>query len=167
MRHNIVYKKITRLNGRCLLLFSCWLAGYVIGYILWSKSLLSFDPFLYLQSTTAVGIFISVILPLSLTFLAFSTNKLGILYFLSFSKAFAFGYSGLLIASYFQSASWLFVYLFLFSDFSLSFALLCLWFHHLITVDSGVRDISLCYILCILLVAADYYIISPFLLRFV
>lgn len=149
-----------------LILF--WLCGLLTGSIIClflepSVSLLMRSA--VFQPVSIVGLFVSVFLPLICSYLSFLTNNRIAVLLVCFLKAAAYAFSGVMMSLCFGSASWLFRFLFLFSDNCFLVILCFLWFQcgdRLSPLSS--KDFLVCTVFGLLFVSVDYFVISPFLM---
>jgi len=145
-----------------------WLIGLISGacFSLFLKpSFFSVMRSAFFQPVSIVGLFASVFFPLTCSFFSILIDKPIMILIVCFIKAVAYGFSGAMISLCFDSASWLFSFLFLFSDSCFLIILFFLWFRRSDFLHSpGSYDFLLCSVLGLLIVVADYFVISPFLL---
>lgn len=117
----------------------------------------------YVSSVSVIGLICATCLPLLLSAFAVYCHYDRLLLVIAFLKAFCFSYlcSGLMIV--YQSAGWLRILLFMFSD-CLSVPVYC-WLWLRLCNDEGNRYSSLIAAFCIVtsVIFLDYQFISPFL----
>ena len=143
-------------------LITFWICGLFAGCVISIAYPLTFT--MCSQQYSFIILIISISLPLLLTYLSFLLGKPYIIFCISFLKAFVFSYAGSQIACFFQSASWLFCFLFLFSDSCFSFVLFILWLRHFTSHKIYSNSVFyFCAFLGIATVAIDHFVVSPFL----
>ena len=145
-----------------------WLLGISVGC--WISQVLKPSFFLLMRSVVCqpvsiVGLFTSIFLPLICSYLSFLTNNRIAVLLVCFLKAAAYAFSGVMMSLCFGSASWLFRFLFLFSDNCFLVILCFLWFRcgdRLSPLSS--KDFLVCTVFGLLFASVDYFVISPFLM---
>ena len=149
----------------CFLAFT-WVLGLAIGYSISEPYYFPMMRSAFFQPVSIVGLFVCIFLPLSLSYVFAFLEKPIFILIVCFIKSVAYGFSCGLISLYFKEASWLFCFLFLFSDSCFLLILLTFW---LKTLPDGkricIRTARFCSIVGILVAAADYCVVSPFLER--
>ena len=156
-------------NNRYMIVFSLfWSVGVLVGYGLFFAS----KPFAFLQMRSAVlqpvsivGLFCAIFLPLLCTYISVLINKPILLLIISFIKAASFSFSLLCTSVLYESATWLFCILFMFSDICFLLVLFHLWlqfpYYH---VAKSKRIFCCSAIFGLLIALGDYFIVSPFLI---
>lgn len=151
---------------RSITLICCWVAGLIVGYCYCEPYFLPLMHSAVLQPVSIVGLLACIFLPLICSYFSFLTDKPVIIMIVCFIKAVAFGFSGSLISQCFYTASWMIRFLFLFSDCCVMLLLWILWLRRFSNSHiTGMKDISVCAVLCAGIAAADYFLISPIMLR--
>lgn len=146
------------------LLFLCWIVGLVLGACLCKPSFLPLMCGAAAQPVSIVGLFLVIFLPLILTYFSFLLNKPIIIMIVCFLKAFAFSFSGILIAKTFTSAAWMIRIFLLFSDWCSVFLLFHLWIRALCCSQNKFRtNIRISFAIGAIIAIIDYCVISPFL----
>ena len=146
-----------------------WLLSYIFGLFLhqflqpYSASLMRS---VLLQPVSIVGLLLIYFFPLLLSYLSTFFNRHFIIYFVCFFFSVSFGFTFCGISEYFQSASWLFRFLLMFSEHCFILILGMLWIYSLKSstpINSYYYVIS--GIIGVVIATVDYWIISPLLLR--
>lgn len=149
----------------CLLIFA-WVLGLGIGYSICKPCFFSMMRSALFQPVSIVGLFVCIFLPLILSFLFILLEKPIFVLIVCFIKSVAYGFSCGLVSLYFHNASWLFRFLFLFSDSCFLLILLTFWLMTLADYrKTCYRAAQVCSVLGVLIGAADYFVFSPFLER--
>lgn len=155
-------------HTRCVYLCFSWILGLCAGcglYHVMKPSSFLLMRSAILQPVSIVGLFASVFLPLICSYFSILTDKPIIIWIVCFLKAVAFGFSGVLVSQCFYDASWLVRFLFLFSDSCFLVVLFSLWFRRCANVCiDGYADFAFSAVLGFCIAAADYFVISPFLM---
>ena len=149
------------------LLCFIWLIGLISGAYFFHIC----RPYVFLQMRSLaqqpvsfICLFLFVYLPLFCTYVALLTNNFPLILFICFLKALAFSFTYFWTAVFFGSASWLANVFFMFSDRCSLLILFTLWLRYSDNLlFSSKYPFFLCTFLCFLIVAADYFIISPLL----
>jgi hypothetical protein len=153
--------------GSRIALYVAWTIGLLYGcaIALTNNSVfLSWMRGSVFQSVSIVGLLVSVFFPLLLTYISLVIKKPIILMIVCFIKAAAFSFTGVLIHQCFGTASWLVRHLYLFSDSCFVFTLFALWHWQLGSERLvGNFDLTFCCLIGLMVVAADYWLVSPFL----
>lgn len=115
------------------------------------------------SSTNGAVLFLSVIFPLLLTYLAIRLNRLVLIWMLAFFKSCIFSFFCFGVRASFSEAGWLIQLLVLFSDHFSMIVYHCIWLQCLVFKSCSVR---LCLIagmfLLLLIYLIDLFLICPF-----
>lgn len=157
-----------RKNKSLFVLLLIWAFGLFAGiyfYILVKPPIFLQMRSVIFQPVSIVGLIFSLFLPLLCTYVAVSLNKPIIILIVCFFKAVAFGFTYSWISVLFGSASWLVRLLFMFSDYCFLHVLFALWIqfsskHH----DFKAYDFCFSILLALIVTAADYLLVSPFVI---
>ena len=160
-------KPFSRSKCCLLFLFIAWILGLLVGYSVFFTNesfFLSLMPGAVTEPMSIVGLFAVIFLPLFFSYYSFLTDKPVIVLIVCFFKSAAFSFSGILVSHYFISASWLVLFLYLFSDTCCLAALSILWVRRFCCVNiSGFGDVLNCALFGLGVAAVDYFAVSPFL----
>lgn len=115
------------------LLVLCLCLGFFSGCSIYEPFFLSMMRSALNLPVSIIGVFACVYFPLICTYFSFTSNKPIILYIICYIKAAAFGFSYLLVGSYFSTAGWMVQLLLLFSDNFTLLILLSLWIQHFLS----------------------------------
>lgn len=119
-----------------------------------------------LQPVSIVGLLFALFFPLLISYFAFLCEKPIVTWIVSFLKMFAFGYCGILIGQYYDSAAWMLRLLLLFSDGIYLLVLFLLWFRHSDgCLRSLSRDFFITAVAGAVIVIVDISVVSPFLVE--
>ena len=152
--------------SRVVLLILVWLVGLCVGYLLCDPSYFPLMRCAVIQPVSIVGLFICIFLPLILSYFFVLFEKPIYILIVCFIKSVAFGFSNALIASIFDTSSWLIRFLYLFSDTLFLIFLMMFWLKSIYDKNtSHHRSFQFGAIFGILIGAADYLLVSPLLER--
>ncbi len=153
-----------------VLLAGCWMMGLTIGSF---QAFYAYDHVAEFLRTaeygrpSILGLMVSLLLPLCLCGLSVRLAKPHFILPVVCFKAYSYGFSSLSLLWSFESAGWLVCAGLLFSDFL--GLLLLLWFSFdYITGKKRtlVRSFTACSTVILMLIAAEYFLISPFVQKF-
>lgn len=158
-----------RKNIFLFILLVVWLLSYILGLFLYQF----LQPFsssvmrsVFLQPVSIVGLLLIYFLPLLLSYLSAFFDRQIIIYVVCFFTSVSFGFTFCCITEHFQSASWLFRLLFMFSEHCFILILGMLWIRSLkASIAVSYWCFAVSGIIGGVIATVDYLIISPFLLR--
>lgn len=151
-----------------LFLLFFWLFGLLIGFSLYlfcEPSTATLMRSVSFQPVSIVGFLIVIFFPLFLCSFSVFINSPVIYLIVCFLKIISFGFAFAAISMQFESASWLYRFLIMFSDHCVLVLLLTAYiriFSYFRLVNK--REFLFFWFLGLLIAAADYWVISPFLI---
>lgn len=161
---NVYFRK----NKFLIVFFLVWFVGFFAGFSFFrtfKQSELLLMRSVVFQPVSIVGLICAIFLPLLCTYISVLINKPMIALVLSFLKAASFSFSLSLLTLLYGSASWLLCVLCMFSDTCFLLILFAVWLQYPVICNvNSKRLFTGSFILGLLILFGDYFVVSPFLI---